>query len=132
MCVEGQCGYETNCTAFWLVISDVCSLLGSTSCKKNVLFRALPEKGGTPARIFWPFFHHVLSLISWHQYHVMWYFLVIFNTKIVKSTKIMITIITPIIVVIIVTWFCNMRKNIVFDVQKKLYNLPELGGGGGR
>ena len=24
-----------------------------------------------------------------------------------------------------------MRKNVVFDVQKKLYNLPELGGGGG-
>ena len=24
-----------------------------------------------------------------------------------------------------------MRKNNVFDVQKKLYNLPELGGGGG-
>ena len=44
----------------------------------------------------------------------------------------MITIyITPIIVVIIVTWFCNTRKNVVFDVRKKLYNLPELGGGGG-
>ena len=42
----------------------------------------------------------------------------------------MITIITHIIAVIIVTWFCNMRKNVVFDVQKKLYNLPELGGGG--
>ena len=37
--------------------------------------------------------------------------------------------ITHIIVVIIVTWFCNTRKNVVFDVQKKLYNLPELGGG---
>ena len=61
----------------------------------------------------------------------MWYFLVIFNTKIIKSTKIIITIITHIIVVIIVTWFCNTRKNVVFDVQKKLYNLPELGGGGG-
>ena len=59
----------------------------------------------------------------------MWYFLVIFNTKIIKSTKIMIT---HIIVVIIVTWFCITRKNVVFDVQKKLYNLPELGGGGGR
>ena len=34
----------------------------------------------------------------------MWYFLVIFNTKIIKGTKIMITIITPIIVVIIVSW----------------------------
>ena len=56
----------------------------------------------------------------------MWYFLVIFNTKIIKSTKIIITIITYIIVVIIVTWFCNMRKNVVFDVQKKLYNLPKL------
>ena len=54
-----------------------------------------------------------------------------FNTKIIKSTKIIITIITHIIVVIIVTWFCNTRKNVVFDVQKKLYNLPELGGGGG-
>ena len=53
-------------------------------------------------------------------------------TKIIKSTKIIITIITHIIVVIIVTWFCNTRKNVVFDVQKKLYNLPELGGGGGR
>ena len=39
-----------------------------------------------------------------------------------------ITIITHIIVVIIVTWFCNMRKNVVFDAQK---NLPELEGGGG-
>ena len=62
----------------------------------------------------------------------MWYFLVIFNTKIIKSTKIIITIITHIIAIIIVTWFCNMHKNVVFDVQKKLYNLPELGGGGGR
>ena len=42
----------------------------------------------------------------------------------------MITIITPIIAVIIVTWFCNTCKNVVFDVQKKLYNLPELEGGG--
>ena len=57
---------------------------------------------------------------------------VIFNTKIIKSTKIMITIINPIIVVIIVTWFCNTRSNVVFDVKKKLYNLPELGGGGER
>ena len=57
--------------------------------------------------------------------------MVIFNTKIIKSTKIIITIITHIIVVIIVTWFCTTRKNVVFDVQKKLYNLPELGGGGG-
>ena len=74
----------------------------------------------------------MLSLIFWHQYHVKWYFLVIFNTKIIKSTKIIITIITHIIVVIIVTWFCNTRKNLVFDVQKKWYKLPELGGGGGR
>ena len=59
--------------------------------------------------------------------------MVIFNTNIIKSTKIIITIITHIIVVIIVTLFCNMRKNNVFDVQKKLYNLPEWGGGpGGR
>ena len=57
----------------------------------------------------------------------MWYFLVIFNSK---STKIIITIITYIIDVIIVTWFCNTRKNVAFDVQKKLYNLPELGEGG--
>ena len=42
----------------------------------------------------------------------------------------MITIITHIIVVIIVTWFCNTRKNVVFDIQKKLYKLPELGGRG--
>ena len=60
----------------------------------------------------------------------MWYFLVIFNTKIIKSTKIIITIITHTIVLIIVTWFCNTRKNVVFDVQKKFYNLPALGGGG--
>ena len=106
---------------------------GRTPIKKNVFFRALPEMGGgeTPAQIFY-FFSTMLSLIFWHQYHVMWYFLVIFNTKIIKSTKIIITIITHIIVVIIVTWFCNTRKNVVFDVQKKLYNLPELGGGGGR
>ena len=62
----------------------------------------------------------------------MWYILVIFVTKIIKSTKLIITIITHINVVIIVTWFCNSRKNVVFDVQKKLYNLPELGGRGGR
>ena len=72
----------------------------------------------------------MLSLIFWHQYHVMWYFLVIFNTKIIKSTKIIITIFTHIIVVIIVTLFCNTCKDVVFDVQKKLYNLPKLGGGG--
>ena len=60
----------------------------------------------------------------------MWYFLVIFNTKIIKSTKIIITIITHIIVLIIITWFCNTHKNVVFDVQKKLYNLPKWGGGG--
>ena len=39
----------------------------------------------------------------------------------------MITIITHIIVVITLI----RAKNVVFDVQKKLYNLPELGGGGG-
>ena len=43
----------------------------------------------------------------------------------------MITIITHIIVLIIVTWFCNTRQNVVFDVQKKWYKLPKLGGGGG-
>ena len=58
----------------------------------------------------------------------MWYFWVIFNTKIIRSTKIIITIITHIIVVIIITWFCNTRKNVAFDVQKKLYKLPELEG----
>ena len=58
----------------------------------------------------------------------MLYFLVIFNTKIIKSTKDMITIITPIIVVIIVTWFCNTHKKVVLDVRKKWYKLPELGG----
>ena len=47
----------------------------------------------------------------------MWYFFVIFNTKIIKSTKIIITIITPIIVVIIVTWFCNTCWNVLLDVK---------------
>ena len=42
----------------------------------------------------------------------------------------MITIISHIIVVIIFTLFCNTRQIIVFDVQKKWYKLPELGGGG--
>ena len=42
----------------------------------------------------------------------------------------MITIITHIIVVIIFTLFCNTRLKVVFDVQKKWYKLPELGGGG--
>ena len=44
----------------------------------------------------------------------------------------MITITPIIVVLLIVTWFCNTRKNVVFYIQKKLYNLPELGGGGGR
>ena len=35
------------------------------------------------------------------------YFLVIFNTKIIKRTKIIITIITLIIIVIVITWFFN-------------------------
>ena len=35
----------------------------------------------------------------------------------------MITIITHIIVVIMFTGFCNTRWNVVFDVQKKLYNI---------
>ena len=48
------------------------------------------------------------SFVHWKKGQWAW-FLVIFNTKIIKSTKIMITIITHIIVVIIVTWFCNMR-----------------------
>ena len=48
----------------------------------------------------------------------------------------MITIITHIIVVIIVSWFCNTHKNVVFDVKKKLYkkSCPNWGegvGGGG-
>ena len=84
------------------------ALLGNTSQKKNVFFRALPERGGGGPCPNFLAPSTMLSLIFWHQYHVMWYFLVIFNTKIIKSTKIMITIITPIIVVIIVTWFCNM------------------------
>ena len=47
----------------------------------------------------------------YHDINIMLcvYLLVIFNTKIIKSNKIIITIITPIIVVIIVTWFCNTR-----------------------
>ena len=32
---------------------------GTPPAKKN-FFRALPEKGGGPARIVWPFFYHVL------------------------------------------------------------------------
>ena len=59
----------------------------------------------------------------------MWYFLVIFNTKITKNNKIIITIITSIIVVIIVTWFCNTRKNVVIDVQKKV-QISRWGEGG--
>ena len=104
---------------------------GRTPIKKNVFFRALPEMGGgeTPAQIFY-FFSTMLSLIFWHQYHVMWYFLVIFNTKIIKSTKIIITIITHIIVVIIVTWFCNTRKT-SFLTSKKVVQLARIGGRGG-
>ena len=41
---------------------------------------------------FLTLFSTMFSLIFWHQYHVIWYFLVIFNTKIIKSTKIMIWI----------------------------------------
>ena len=99
---------------------------------REALLKNCPKRGGgDPCPNFLTLLSTMFSLIFWHQYHVIWNFLVIFNTKIIKSIKIIITIITHIIVVIIVTWFCNTRKNVVFDVQKKLYNLPELGGGGG-
>ena len=93
------------------VLSDSKLTQGSPPGKKNVFFWALPEKGGGggPCPNFLTLFSTMFSLIFWHQYHVIWYFLVILNTKIIKSTKIMITIITHIIVVIIVTWFCNTR-----------------------
>ena len=59
--------------------------LGKPSWKKNVFFRALPEKGeGDPCPNFLTLFYTMFSLIFWHQYNVMWYFLVIFNTKIIK------------------------------------------------
>ena len=50
----------------------------------------------------------------------------------IKCTKIIFTIITHIIVVIIITWFCNTRKNVVFDVQKSCTTCPNWGEGGER
>ena len=90
---------------------ELYSYKGRHQWKKNVFFQALPEWGGGvyPCPNLLALFSTMFSLIFWHQYHVIWYFLVIFNTKITKCTKIMITIITHIIVVIIVTWFCNTR-----------------------
>ena len=78
--------------------------------KKSVFFRALPERGWRPLpEFFYPFFHHVFPYILTSISCYLIFFLVIFNTKIIKSTKILITIITHTIVVIIVTWFCNTR-----------------------
>ena len=76
--------------------------------KKTFSFGHCPNDGGglPMPEFFGPFFHHVFPYILTS---ISCYFLVIFNTKIIKSIKIMITIITPIIVVIIVTWFCNTR-----------------------
>ena len=87
-----------------------CTNLGNTSYKKNVFFQALPEKGGGPCpnclALFPP-----CNCPLYLDINIMLcvYFLVIFNTKITKRTKIIITIITLIIVVIIVNCFCNTR-----------------------
>ena len=60
--------------------------LGNTSQEKKLIsFGHCPKKGGGPCPIFFTLFSTMFSLIFWHQYHVMWYFLVIFNTKIIKG-----------------------------------------------
>ena len=68
-----------------------------------------------------------MSLISWHQYHIMWYFLVIFNTKIIKSTKIMITHII-VVIIILGSVICAKRR---FWRPKKVVQLARIGGRGG-
>ena len=76
--------------------------------EKSISFGLCPKRGGgEPCPNLLTLSSAMLSLMFWHQYHVMWY-LVIFNTKIIKSTKIIITIITLIIVIIIVNCFCNL------------------------
>ena len=70
--------------------------LGKDSCKKECFLSGIARKRGREvlARFFWPFFHHVTVLYILKSICV--YLLVIFNTKIIKSTKIIITIITTI------------------------------------
>ena len=57
-----------------IVYSQVRNVLGNTSQKKNRFLSGIARKGWGEvlARIFYPFFPTMLSLIFWHQYHVMW------------------------------------------------------------
>ena len=101
------------------IIHMIYHILGKTSHKKIDFFRARKGGGSALPEIFDPFFHHVvpyiLTSISCYnikmtkKYHINVILFGHFNTKIIKSTKIIITIITHIIVVIIVTWFCKTR-----------------------
>ena len=98
-----------------------------TPTEKKFSFGYCPKRGGEGlARIFLPFFSTMLSLIFWHQYHVMWYFLVIFNTKIIKSTKIMITHII-VVIIILGSVICAKRR---FWRPKKVVQLAQMGGRG--
>ena len=65
--------------------------------KKNVFFQALPIRGGVPSLHF---FHWVTVLILDIKVMPCACFLVIFNNKMIKRTKIIITITTQILVVI--------------------------------
>ena len=84
--------------------------IGQTSHKEMFSFKHCRKGGETHARICLTLFPPC-NCPLYHDINIMLcvYLLVIFNTKIIKSTKIMITIITHIIVVIIFTSFCNKR-----------------------
>ena len=108
----------------WPKMQQIISAQGTPYIKKYVFFRALHCPNLLALFPPCPLYLDINIVLCV-------YLLVIFNTKITKSTKIIITIITLIIFLIIVNCFCNTRWNVVFDVQKKLYNFPELRGGGG-
>ena len=80
----------------------------------DVVFRKTRLKGEALPKFFGTSSTNYLSLLDDIKVMLCVHFLIILNTKtkIIKSTKIIITIITHIIVVIIFTWFCNTRYNL--------------------
>ena len=70
-------------SVLWWLICDL--HMGTPHRKKSISFGIARKGGGGPCPNFFTLFPTMLSLIFWHQYHVMWYLLVFFNTKIIKT-----------------------------------------------
>ena len=112
---------------------DIADIREHLTTTKNVFFRAFPKKGGGRplSEFFGPFFYHVLVPkigIFYPKPLIFVCYLVIFCYHYHQNyhhnyhwT-----------VIIIIGIFLSYAQNVVFDVRKKRYKLPEMGGGGGR